>query len=111
MPFTPEKTKLAAVSLQHNSIRMAQKSLVGSTSYVEKAKYYSVDKVQQIDSSMYSQLHNSTGVIIFQVSPETIVTTIRTEGAMGILENIGSVTAVVFFLAQFFVISLERRML
>ena len=99
MPAASDQTKVATISLRQNSIQMAQKSLVGSTTFVETQKYYSVDKVQQLDAFLYNQLNTSAGVVIIQASPETIVTTVRTEGAMGILENIGSVTAVVFFLA------------
>lgn len=99
MPVASDQTKVATISIRQNSIQMGQKSIIGSTNFVEKQKYYSVDKVQQLDAFLYSQLHTSAGVVIIQASPETIVTTVKTEGAMGILENIGSVTAVVFFLA------------
>jgi hypothetical protein len=50
-------------------------------------------------------------MVIFEASPETLVTRINTQSILAIFESIGSLAGVLLFLAKFFVGNLEKRML
>ena len=51
------------------------------------------------------------GLIIIEASQETVITTVNTYTALGIIESIGGIAVVIVFFVKFMVSGIERRML